>query len=165
MRRIAIILLLALCLPLVSCSRVKEVEYFELGIVLPKEFEPVAADAFHSAYSDSVSFVGITRYSFEDCVKNGLLTTYSPLKFAGVYLEMMDRTVYENIKEHGDVPYFTYVATDSDGVELLYMPTFYRTRYAYFVITFITPLTRYNEAKNEFLGYTETVYILEEYLS
>lgn len=164
MRKIALILLFAICLTASSCSRVKAVEYCELGIVIPKDFEPVHSDVFHSAYSDGDTFMGITRYSFSDCVNNGLLTTYSPLKFAEVYLEMMDKTVLDEIKEHGSVPYFTYTLTDEDGNQILYMPTFYKTRYAYFLITFITPMARYLEAKNEFLEYTETVYILEEHL-
>lgn len=165
MKRTLLAALLIICLALSSCSNVKAVEYCELGIVLTKDFEPCASDAFHSAYSNGDSFVGITRYSFADCVNNGLLTTYSPLKFAEVYLEMMDRTVLEGITEYNSVPYFIYTVTDSDGNELMYMPTFYRTPYAYFIITFITPAARYYEAKEEFLGYIKTAYIVEEHLS
>ena len=159
-RLVSFLLALSLALSLVGCAKDKRVEYCELGIVLPREFEPYEADGFHAAYSDGVSFVGITRYSFVDCVENGLLTTWTPTRFAEVYLEMMEREVDEGIRRHGDVPYFSYTMESSSGEELMYMPTFYRTQYAYFVITFITPKGRETSGRVEFLGYTETVYII-----
>ena len=105
-----------------------------------------------------------SRFSFVDCEEQGLLTTFTPRKFAQVYLERLDRTVDEGVKVHGDVPYFTYTDIASDGAGYFYMPTFYRTPYAYFIITFITPKTREAAGRVEFLEYISTVYILNEYL-
>ena len=159
-------LLLLLSLLLTSCSNnEKAVEYCELGIVLTEDFESYDSEgAFSVAYSDGSVIVGIARYSFVNCEELGLLTTFTPYKLATVYLEMMDRTVDEKVKEHGDVPYFTYTETAEDGSRYFYMPTFYRTQFAYFVITFITPKSRETEAREEFFGYMDSVYILDEYL-
>ena len=162
---IPFILILAIVVSLASCQKDKRVEYCELGIVLPKEFTPYDSDgAFNVAYSDGNSIVGILRYSFVDCDELGIATTFTPYKFAGVYLDMLDRQVDTPVKEHGDVPYFTYTVTKDDGSRYFYMPTFYRTPYAYFVITFITPKAREDAGRAEFLQYTSTVYILSEYL-
>ena len=162
---IALILILALLTSLTSCSDEKRVEYCELGIILTEDFITYDTDgAFNVAYSDGNVIVGIARYSFVDCEELGLLSTYTPLKLANVYLEMMDRTVDETVKSRGDIPYFTYTETAEDGSSYFYMPTFYRTPYAYFVITFITPKSREAEGRVEFFGYMDTVYILSEYI-
>ena len=163
--RTLVALLLLVALALTSCSNAETFEYCELGIVLTKDFESYDTDgAFSVAYSDGSVIVGIARYSFVNCEAMGLLTTFTPYKLANVYLEMMDRMVDEKVKEYGDVPYFSYTETDESGNEYLYMPTFYRTPYAYFVITFITPKARTAVAREEFFGYMSTVYILEDYL-
>ena len=162
---IALVLTVALLLTLTSCSNARRVEYCELGIILTEDFITYDTDgAFSVAYSDGEVIVGISRYSFVDCIEVGLLSTYTPLKLANVYLEMLERTVDESVKVRGDIPYFTYTDTDENGVSYFYMPTFYRTPYAYFIITFITPKVRETEAREEFFGYMETVYLLEEYL-
>ena len=164
---VPLILIISTVFSFTSCKKEKEtrVEYCELGIVLGEGFELYETDdAFHVAYSNGKSIVGISRFSFVDCEEYGLLTTFTPRKFAEVYLEMLDRTVDESVKVHGDVPYFTYTNVGSDGESYFYMPTFYRTPYAYFIITFITPKAREAVGRAEFLEYTSTVYILEKYL-
>ena len=162
---ISILLILALSVSLCSCSHDKRVEYCELGIILTEDFEPYDSDgAFSIAYSDGNVIVGIARYSFVDCEEVGLLTTYTPLKLANVYLEKLSKTVDEKVKSRGDVPYFSYTETTLDGSQYLYMPTFYRTPYAYFVITFITPKIRESEGRVEFFKYMDSVYLLDEYI-
>lgn len=162
---VSLFLILSLLVSFTSCEKGQRVEYCELGIVLDKGFERYDSDgAFNIAYSNGITIVGFARYSFVDCEELGLLSTYTPLKLAQVYLDMMDRTVDESVTKQGDVPYFTYTETSSDGSQFFYMPTFYRTPYAYFVITFITPKSRAAEGRVEFLKYTSTVYILNEYL-
>ena len=76
--------------------------------------------------------VGISRLSHITATENGILATHSPLKFAEIY---RDRTGHdEAIFEYGDVPYYSYVSNKG----YRYIPTFYRTPYAYFIITFIS---------------------------
>ena len=162
---VPLLLIVSIVFSFASCKKETRVEYCELGIVLDEGFEAYDTDgAFHVAYSDGKTIVGISRFSFVDCEEYGLLTTFTPRKFADVYLEMLDRTVDEGVKVHGDVPYFTYTDTGSNAEVYFYMPTFYRTPYAYFIITFITPKAREAEGRVEFLEYTSTVYILDKYL-
>ena len=164
-RALALLVLIALVFSLSSCKKEKRIEYCELGIVLTKDFEEYdSKGAFSIAYSDGDTIVGMSRYSFVDCEEVGLLSTYTPKKLATVYLEMMHRQVDEKVTVVGDVPYFTYTETDSDGNQYFYMPTFYRTPFAYFIITYITPKAREADGRVEFLKYAQSVYILEEYL-
>lgn len=162
---VSLILIGAFLISILAGSHEKRVEYCELGIILTDDFITYdSGGAFSVAYSDGNTIVGISRYSFVDCEELGLLSTYTPKKLATVYLEMMGRTVDENVTVRGDVPYFTYTEIADDGSSYFYMPTFYRTPYAYFVITFITPKVREGAGRVEFYGYMDTVYILEEYL-
>ena len=159
---ISLLILICILTSLVSCGNEKKIEYCELGIVLTKDFcEYDSGGAYSVAYSDGKTIVGIARYSFVDCEEYGLLSTYTPLKLANVYLDMMDRTVDETVKTQGDVPYFTYTKVAEDGSQYFYMPTFYRTPYAYFVITFITPKSREVQGRVEFLEYVKTVYLID----
>ena len=158
---ISLVISIAVLTSFIGCSKEQRVEYCELGIILPKEFrEYDSGGAYSIAYSDGKTVVGIARYSFVDCEEYGLHSTYTPLKLANVYLDMLDRTVDETVKKQGDVPYFTYTETAEDGSQYFYMPTFYRTPYAYFVITFITPKIREVQGRVEFLEYIQTVYLI-----
>lgn len=164
---VSLLLIFGVLLSFVSCNKnnKKKFEYCELGIVLTKDFDEYDSDgAFNIAYSDGSTIVGVSRYSFVNCEELGLLSTYTPEKLAEVYLKKMDREIDGQIEKSGDVPYFTYTDASDDGYSYFYMPTFYRTPYAYFVITFITPKIREDEGRVEFLQYISTVYILEEYL-
>lgn len=162
---VSLVLIFAFLISILTGAHEKRVEYCELGIILTDDFITYdSGGAFNVAYSDGKTVVGICRYSFVDCEELGLLTTYTPKRLATVYLEMLGRTVDESVKVRGDVPYFTYTDTSQDGEEYFYMPTFYRTPYAYFVITFITPKVREVEGRVEFYGYMDTVYLLDEYL-
>ena len=98
------------------------------------------------------------------CEEQGFLSTFTPRKLAEVYLGKLGKQIDGGIEVRGDVPYFAYTDLGSDGASYFYMPTFYRTPYAYFIITFITPKVRESEGRVEFLQYVSTVHILEEYL-
>ena len=162
---ISLLLIIATLLSLSSCDKGQRIEYCELGIILTKDFKSYDAEgSFSVAYSDGKTVVGISRFSFVDCEELGLPSTMTPLKLAEVYLERMDLGADRGVESQGDVPYFTYTASSADGGLYFYMPTFYRTPYAYFVITFITPAVRAAEAKAEYLGYISTAYILTQYL-
>ena len=161
----SLIIILATLLSFASCKKENVVEYCELGIILDKDFEVYDTDgAFNVAYSNGKTMVGITRLSFVDCEEQGFLSTFTPRKLAEVYLGKLGKQIDGGIEVRGDVPFFTYTDVGSDGSSYFYMPTFYRTPYAYFIITFITPKAREAEGRVEFLQYASTVHILEEYL-
>jgi len=129
-RTVFCIALFALCFSLFSCSGEVRAEHCELGILLPRGFDKKDTDGvFDVVYSDGELTVGITRISYASLVDEGISPTLSPRAFAELYKrgEGIDKTVHE----YGDTVYYTYTL----GSER-YLPTFYRTPYAYFIITF-----------------------------
>ena len=158
--------MLALLLTLISCKKEKAFEYCELGIVLTDRFESYDSEgAYDVAYADGDLIVGISRFSFVDCEQEyGILATHSPLKFAQIHLARYGQSSDITVAQHGDVPYYSYSMSDLGGFEYFYMPTFYRTPYAYFVITFVTPYDNVKVQRDKIFEYIETVYILEEHI-
>lgn len=151
--------LLSIICTLCSCQKSVRLQHCELGIVLPSEFEEYdSGDSFDASYSDGSLIVGMTRVSFVAAMDDGIPTTLTPLKFAEVYRGRVDKEDSE-IKELGDVPYFTYTVTTDDGREYIYLPTFYCTPYAYFVIFFITFTENKAWNQKSILELTKSVYI------
>lgn len=162
-KRLCAVFVLAVLMTSICSCKDKGVEYCELGIMLPDDFEEYdSVGAFDVAYSNKEIIVGFSRLSFVDCVESGLLTTWSPYKLATVYLDKMDKPTDSGVEQHGDVPYFTYTSVDGQGNSYFYMPTFYRTQYAYFVVTFITPSSNKVVGRAEIFKYIDTVYIKEQ---
>lgn len=162
---IASLLMIAMLFSATSCKdKRKTFEYCEIGISLTEKFEPYDSDgAFDVAYYDGNVIVGMLRYSFVDCIEYGFLSTLDPLKFAEVYLEKSGKENIE-IQVSGDVPYYTYTAVNTESRAYFYMLSFYRTPYAYFAITFITPPEPSLETREKLLEYAKSVYILEEHI-
>lgn len=158
---IAAVLLIALLFSLAGCDKTKPIEYCELGLVLNRDFEPYDSDgAFDVAYADGDVIMGIMRYSFVDCEEYGLLSTHTPEKLAEVYLDKSNDNKDIEILKTGDVPYYYY--TSSEGY--VYLVSFYRTPYAYFIITYITPIVKFADEYNSILGYMQSAYILDKHL-
>ena len=163
-RALSLFLLLGILLTASACSPDRAHEYCELGIVLPRSFEEVSAEeSFDLALSDGSIFVGLLRISLDAAVEAHIPTTMTPLKLAEYYRvesELADTaaTDISEIATSGDVPYYTYLLGE-DGNKLFYVPTFYVTPYAYFVITFISPSEISEVALSEILSYTSTVYM------
>ena len=161
MRRILsfVVLCAVFILSLAGCDRMMPVEYCELGIVLNIDFEPYdSGGTFDVAYSDGEVIMGVLRYSFVDCEEYGLLSTLTPQKLAEVYRDKSGKTA--EIFTEGDVPYYFYSTSDS----LTYLVSFYRTPYAYYVITYITPLTNFDSVFEDIIEYMTSAYILEEHI-
>ncbi len=158
---------LLLIISLAACSSTDNAayEYCELGIRLGEGFSDYdAGTSFSTAYSDGSIIVGITRISFANSIEFGILDTWTPRKLCEVQMEELDFPSDNGIEMHGDTPYFTYSRMAKDGNTHFYLTSFYRTQYAYFVITFITPEINKREGKDKFLGYISSVYIIEDYL-
>ncbi len=163
----AIVLSLATLFSLFSCSKPKKHELAELGIDLPDEFSDYNTDgAYDAAYSDGNMIVGMLRLSFADCTKNGVSINMSPYEWAGYYreraLKLDTAENMENLSEvmvRGDSYYFTYSILGEDGEYYFYMPAFYKSEYAYFVLTFIIPEKNKTEESVRIASYLDTVYI------
>ena len=157
----SVVLLIALLFLFAGCERMKPIEYCELGIVLDVDFKPYDSEgAFDAAYADGDVIVGIMRYSFVDCEEYGLLSTHTPEKLAEVYLDQSNGNKDIEILKTGDVPYYYY--TSSEGY--VYLVSFYRTPYAYFIITYIAPVVNFADQYDDILEYMESAYLLEEHL-
>ena len=134
-RALSLLLILVLLLSLTSCSDEVHAQHCELGIVLPKDFMEIDTDAsFDLAYSDGDAVVGLTRLSFDAVFESGIPATVSVRELAELY--QASHGVKHIIYAYGDTVYYSYTV-ERDGAVYIYMPTFYKTPYAFFVITFI----------------------------
>ena len=158
---VSLLIVFSVLLTLIGCGNGKiRCSYAELAFDLPKSFEPYteAEDSFDAAFYDGETVMGMLRISFVAGYDNGIPDTLSPEKFAKYYMNKIERT--GDIDVRGDVPYFIYYNTEG-GVTYFYLAAFYRTRYAYFVVSFITEAK--NEYKNteKYLEYASGAYILD----
>ena len=156
---IALILCVCTILCCASCRRQDLYEYCEFGLKLSSDYyETDLKETFDKAYTNDRVLIGINRMSFDACLENGILPTHTPKKFAGLYKERVEQSdETSEVFELGDVPFFTYKRV-SDGVEYLYVMTFYCSQYAYFVVTFISPNTDEGALVTEFLEIANTMY-------
>ena len=160
-RALCLLLLLPIFISLVSCGK-KEYVYCEIGLELPRSYRKTVTDDFDLAFEKNGKIIGIRRMSFDVVEKDGILATHSPYTLAELYRERLSVNGASTVFTHGDIPYFVY--SISDGISTYaYMPTFYRTRYAYFIITFICKNSIDEGGRVEFLNICDTVYILPEY--
>jgi hypothetical protein len=158
---ISALLLIAIAFSVTGCDRMMPVEYFEFGIVLDVSFESYDSDgAFDVAYANGDVIMGMTRYSFVDCEEYGLLSTLSPDKLAEVYRDKSGKGEECEIMKTADVPYYFYSTADG----FTYLMSFYRTPYAYFVVTYITPTAKFDEVYDDILDYMSSAYILQEHI-
>lgn len=133
----------------------------ELVIDLPSEFEERSTDEVYDVcYTDGTVTVGIMRLSFDACVGDGIPTTLSPRQFAEYYRSYALGGIHTtSTQTKGDVVWYTYTQGSSSGMSYTYMPTFYFSPYAYFIVTYILPTGDYIYKQDELLGYAESVRI------
>ena len=162
-RLLCLLVFLALCLSLVGCKP-REYIYCEVGITLPRSYRPFdASGEYDLAFRDGDTVIGVRRISFDAAIKEGILATHSPLKFAEIY---RDRVVGEGdavMREHGDIPYFSYTRATSSGT-YVYTPAFFRTPYAYFILILVTENSLQVGGCVAFLDICDTFRILPEYV-
>ena len=158
-RKIFALFLVVATVFLGSCSREARLEHCELGILLPdafREYDPQGA--FDAAYACDNTIVGMTRVSFEAAALDGIASTLEARQFASVY-----KTGYGHdgrIRNYADVPYYSYTV-DGNVASLTYYHTFYKTPYAFYIITFITP-TKGGVSSTNLLKLTENVYLIQD---
>ena len=135
--------------------------YGELVMRLPDEFETYEAkDVYDSAYSDGSIIVGILRLSFDKCASDGIPTTMSPESFAEHYKKLaLSGIPTTDTVRSGDVVYYTYSMTTASGSVYTYVPTFYFSPYAYFVVTYVMPSAVWEARSDEVLEWAESVRI------
>ena len=146
-----IFLLICSCL---SCSDGNVYGHAELVISLSEDFEEFEAENFDAAYTNGKAIVGIYRISFEAGFNQGIPDFLTPEQFARFYMKNSGKSV--EIKKHQATPYYEYV-DEQDGIKNTYIATFYRSRFAYFLVLFATPESLYTQTFEELISYTETV--------
>ena len=155
-RALMLLLLFCLCLSLFSCG--EDYGYLELRLEMPKAYESADAEgSFDAAYSDGRAVIGITRLSFEAAIDDGIIETYTPKAFAKYYKKRIGKENLE-IYENGDVPYILYTE-QKDGVSYFYQCSFYRTKYAYFVVVAVCREDFSDMYSEEFLEIAKSAYI------
>ena len=158
---VSLLIVLTLLLSLFSCGD-RRVSHCELSITLPSSFTDYDTGGIYDvAVSDGSIIVGILRLSFEACIRDSIPITMDAEKFAKYYKGQGGTGLGEvsEIITSEDVVYFTYILDGNDGGKYFYMPTFYVSPYAYFVVTFITDYNFREAAKGDILNYSSTVYI------
>ena len=128
-------------------------------IDLPKSFSPQdTGGAYDVAYSDGVVLVGILRLSYAVMESEGVPSSMSPEAFADRYYRVvaLEGISATETRDDGDVVYYTYELMADGGKAYTYMPTFYFTPYAYFVITYVVPSELFAEKQQTLLGYAAT---------
>ena len=136
-RFISCLIFIAILFSLGSCSSEVRMEHCELGIILPDGFEPYDSDGtFDVAYTDGELIAGLARVSYPAGIESGVSSTLTAHSFAEIYADRSGR-VDSIVFDYGDCAYFTYADT-VDYTTYRYTHTFYKTPYAYFVISFIS---------------------------
>ena len=160
-KTLSVIMLLSLLVALASCRGGDYYTHCELTLPLEKEYERVASESFDAVYSDGRASVYMTRISFDAAFADGIPDTYSALEFARFYRLNNGHTELE-INTSSHVPRYSYFGSDG-GQELFMMHTFYRTPYAYFIVTYSAPASLISEYENDFVRYADgaTVSIYE----
>ncbi len=154
------LLLILSCVFLETSCGNRTFRFKEMGITLPSSFEEkdVPREVFDKAYSDGDMIVGFTRMSFMSSVMDGLPDTLTPRRFAEYYIERA--VIYTELKMHGLVPYCIYTLGEAQTQES-FLLSFYRTDYAYFIITF-TVMGEFSERNiDRALSYVDTVFYTE----
>ena len=136
----------------------------ELTLDLPPRFSDYdSGDTYDAAYSDGEVLVGFLRLSFDVCRTEGIPTTMSPRAFADHYYRTVALEGIEvgETRSDGDVVYYTYELSTESGKGYTYMPTFYFTPYAYFIVTYVVPSEIFEEKQATLIGYAKSFKIVD----
>lgn len=158
MRKFFSFFLLFSLLLLTSCGT-EDFTYCELRLPLGGEFRSEASEGFDATYTDGSATVFVTRISFEAAFADGIPDTYSPLAFARFYQLNNSHTGLE-IDTSSHVPRYSYTGSDGEA-SLFMMHTFYRTPYAYFIVTYSCAESLMAEYEDDFIRYADGAVIIE----
>ena len=156
MRKFTSILLLICTLIFTSCGKTEYI-YCELTLPLSEDFyidEPT--DVYDAVFSNGEAAVAVVRITFSAAYADGIPDTYSPRAFAEFYKLNNGQSDIE-LKTKGDVPYYTYTLKDGAN-EFYLMQTFYRSKYAYLIVTYMCPIAAKVSYHMQFLNFATGAY-------
>ena len=152
-KRASLLLFLVFALCISSCEKKGHV-YCELSLPLPDTFEERAQTEdeklFDIVWSDGGATVAVLRLSYEACAETEIPTMLSPSGIAVYYsYKTLGREV--PVEKEGDIAYYIYDSTDGYKI----MPTFYTSKYAYLIVTYLCRKDDFSARKEEFLSYAK----------
>ena len=140
---------------LISCRKEEKIfGHAELRLPLSSDFQEFRAESFDVAYTNGTLVVGAFRVSFDAGAELGIPDFLTAEQFARLYLSETGREA--EIKKHGLMPYYEYTEIQ-DGLQNSYLASFFRSKYAYFIVVFACPSAVYSENLPLFLSYTDSV--------
>ena len=155
-RILILFLILTLCFQmLVSCSDEKEFTYCELVLTLDDSFEEENDENSNFTLSNGEIVVDVIRISLDASLDVGISPTYTPRGFAAFFMNKSGKS--DELLMRGDIPYYTYVE-ETNGRELFYTVTFYRSMHAYFAVAYATAAENREAYAERFLEYADSVY-------
>ena len=159
MRKFTAIILLICTLLFTGCGN-NEYSYCELTIPLPSDFyADEGGEVYDAVFSNGEAAVAIVRITFSAAYADGIPDTYSPRAFAEFYKLNNNQEDIE-LSVSGDVPYYTYTLSE-DTDEYFIMQTFYRSKYAYLIVSYMCPQAAKDSYFPVFLTCAETSYFNE----
>ena len=138
MRKITAIILLICTLLFTGCGD-DGYSYCELTIPLPSDFyTDESGEVYDAVFSNGEAAVAVVRITFAAAYADGIPDTYSPRAFAEFYKENNNQGDIELLVSDG-LPYYTYTLAEGEA-EYFIMQTFYRSKYAYLIVSYMCPL-------------------------
>ncbi|MBQ8720395.1 MAG: hypothetical protein IJY65_05120 [Clostridia bacterium] len=159
MRKIVALILLACTILFTSCAQ-NDYSYCELSLPLASDYyvnEPT--EVYDAVFTNGEAAVAIVRISFSAAYADGIPDTYSPRAFAEFY-KLNNGQADIELSLEGDVPYYTYTLADGDA-EYFLMQSFYRSKYAYLIVSYMCPNAAKSEYFSDFLTYASGAYFTE----
>ena len=151
----AILAIFTLALSLSSCARDKTFSHAELSIVLDTSYDQIQSEQYDLLLDNGDSSVGVKRISLYAASLSGIPDSFSPERFAEHVLS--ERGEPGEVYTYKDVPYFSLYEAVS-GKEFYTLYTFYRSKYAYFIIAFATPSDGEGDLRERFFEFADSVY-------
>ena len=155
-RAVASVLFCIILIPsLFSCESDKTFSHAELSLVLDTSYEEISSEQYDLLVDNGESSIGIKRISLYAAALSGIPDSYSPERFAEHVLS--ERGDAGQVYTYKDVPYFSLYERVS-GKEFYTLYTFYRSKYAYFIIAFATPSENEGDLRERFFELADSVY-------
>ncbi len=154
------LLVFVLMLTSLSCADDREpTDYYphhaELALTIPPDYAEFESGTFDAAFTDGSAVIGITRLSFQ-AIADGVIETFTVFQFAQWYAEdyKEENGIELEILMISDTPYCFFT---SGGYYTL--RSFYRSRHAFFIVTFMCVEEKAELYAPKFLKYADEAYL------
>lgn len=145
----------------VSCSSDEDTEPYyphhcELALTIPDSYKQKESEDFDAFFSNGEAGVAITRLTFAGPVNDDLEPSMFPSEVARKYAEKNGLSALVTVFDEESYSYFS---VSSGGYYTLY--SFYRSRYAHFIVSYTCREEKIKQYSGEFLKYASEAYFTE----